>query len=103
MAENERLVEFELLGQQFKFYTAASEEEMARILSMIRDVVEEDTTKGTGTLPVGKIAVLACLNMASRLVREQDAQDLYRDETEKRMAKLSDDIRGCLVEGSSRT
>jgi len=103
MAENERLVEFELLGQEFKFYTAAPEEEMQRILSLIRTLVDPGSSKSTGTLPVGKVAVLACLNIASRLVKQEDEYEDYRRETEERMAKLSESIHCQLVDDCERS
>jgi cell division protein ZapA (FtsZ GTPase activity inhibitor) len=102
MAENERLVEFELLGQEFKFYTAASEEEMQRILSLVRKLVELEPGRSKGTLPVGKVAVLACLNIASRLVKQEDEYENYRRETEERMVKLCDSIRSELVDDPNR-
>ena len=69
MSETERLVKFELLGQEYKFYTAASEEELRAIFSLVRQLVETDSSQNTGTLRVGKVAILACLNIASRYVK----------------------------------
>jgi len=97
MSNSERLVEFELLGQEYKFYTASSEEEMQAILSLVRQLVETETNATVGTLASGKKAILACLTIASRYVElEQDFAD-YQDVTEKRIARLSDDIRGLLT------
>jgi len=97
MSNSERLVEFELLGQEYKFYTASSEEEMQAILSLVRQLVETENNATVGTLASGKKAILACLTIASRYVElEQDFAD-YQDVTEKRIARLSDDIRGLLT------
>ena len=64
MAEKERLVNFTLLGQNYSFYTGASEEEMSKILNLVRQLIEESGGVGQrGTIPVGKTAVMACLNM----------------------------------------
>lgn len=96
MSNSERLVEFELLGQEYKFYTAASEEEMQAILSLVRQLVETEPKTNVGTLASGKKAILACLNIASRYVKlEQDFTD-YQKNTEKRIAQLSENIRGLL-------
>ncbi|MGW8193093.1 MAG: cell division protein ZapA [Desulforhopalus sp.] len=97
MSETERLVEFELLGQNFKFYTAASEEEMRAILSLVRQVVESDSNDVTGTLPVGKMAVMACLNIASKYVKLQQEFEEYKRDSEERMVWLNEEIRAKLL------
>ncbi|MFW2367866.1 MAG: cell division protein ZapA [Desulforhopalus sp.] len=97
MSETERLVQFELLGQEFKFYTAASEEEMQSILSLVRQLVESGSDSVTGTLPVGKIAIMACLNLASKYVKLQQDFDDYRRDSEDRMIGLSEEIRARLL------
>lgn len=97
MADNERLVEFELLGQKFKFYTAATEEEMRSILALVKPLLETDPGKSTGTLPVGKIAILASLNIASRYVKLQQEFDNYRRDSEEKHMQLSEQIRSGLL------
>ncbi len=69
MSENERLVEVQLLGHQFRFYTGSSEEELDAILRLVQDVVDVETDQKTGTLAMGKIAVLACLNDLTNEIR----------------------------------
>ncbi len=86
---SERLVKFSLLGQNFAFYTGASEEEMEKILALVKDQLESvgGGSKPGGTIPVGKIAVLACLNMASshlQLERE------YRQFRQQFTSKIED-------------
>jgi len=93
MSNSERLVEFELLGQEYKFYTEASEEEMQAILSLVRQLVETEPKTTVGTLASGKKAVLACLNIASRYVKLQQEFTDYQDKTEKRIVNLNDEIR----------
>lgn len=97
MADKERLVEFELLGQEFKFYTAASEEEMRKILALVRSVVETDSSQSSATLPVGKIAVLACFNIASQYVKLQYEYESYRRDSEDRLVQLNEYIRSGLM------
>ncbi len=92
MSNNERLVEFELLGNHYRFYTGASEEEMAAILALVRQLMETGEDKNVGTLATGKKAVLACLNIASRYVKlQQDFTD-YKQNSNKRIARLNDEI-----------
>lgn len=97
MSDTERLVKFELLGQEFKFYTAASEEELRLILSLVRQLVESGSGQSTGTLPVGRIAILACMNIASQYVKLKQEFEDYRWDSEQRMIRLSEDIRAKLL------
>lgn len=92
MSNNERLVEFELLGNYYRFYTGASEEEMTAILALVRQLMETGQETNVGTLATGKQAVLACLNIASRYVKlQQDFTD-YKQNSNKRIARLNDEI-----------
>jgi len=97
MSDKERLVKFELLGQEYKFYTAASEDELKAILSLVRQLVEAGSAQITGTLPVGRVAVMACLNIASQYVKLKQEFDDYRWDSEQRMVRLSEEIRAKLL------
>ncbi len=97
MSNTERLVKFELLGQEYKFYTAASEEELKSILSLVRQLVEKGSAQTTGTLPVGRVAIMACLNVASQYVKLKQEFDDYRWDSEQRMVRLSEEIRAKLL------
>jgi cell division protein ZapA len=97
MTNSERLVKFDLLGQEYKFYTAASEEELKSILSLVRQLVENNSAQATGTLPVGRLAILACLNIASQYVKLKQDFDDYRWDTEQRMMRMSEEIRAKLL------
>ena len=92
MAESDRLVRFELLGQQFSFYTEASEEEMDAILSLVREQFESDRHMPKGNFPANKIAMMACLKMASKYLQLQKEFETYRNNTEKKSAKLCEVI-----------
>jgi cell division protein ZapA (FtsZ GTPase activity inhibitor) len=97
MSENERMVKFELLGQEYRFFTASSEEEMQSILSLVRQLVETGPTQATGTIAVGRMAILACLNIASRYVKLEQEFALYKRDSELRIVKLNEDIRARLL------
>ncbi len=90
MAESERLVRFHLLGQEFAFYTGASEEEMDAILNLVRQQVEDNRAETGGSVPVSKVAVMACLNIASRYIRMKRDLEEYRDVTETRLQALNE-------------
>ena len=97
MSNTERLVKLELLGQEYKFYTAASEEELKAILSLVRQLVENGSSQTTGTLPVGRVAIMSCLNIASQYVKLKQEFDDYRWDSEQRMVRLSEEIRAKLL------
>jgi hypothetical protein len=88
----ERLVKFTLLGQEHALYTAASDEEMAEILALVRSLTETGSANHPGTLPIGRIAVLACLNIASRYVRLEREYAAYRLDSERRLGRLNEQI-----------
>jgi len=99
MSEKERLVQFELLGQEHAFYTASPEEEIESILSLVRDLVETDTPQSSATLPVSKVAILACLNIASRYVKLEQEFAEYKQDSGSRIVRLSEEIREKLSAG----
>lgn len=89
----ERLVRFELIGQEFAFYTAAPEEEVDEIISMVTDLVLQNSSSGaSGSIAVGKVAVLASLNIASRYVELKRDFVQYKRETGERLLKLGEQI-----------
>jgi len=98
MAEQERQVRIELLGQEYRFFTAASDEELEAILSLVRSLVETDSTSHRGTLVSVRVVTLACLNIASQYVRLKSEFDRFRLENSRRLremtAAVEDDLRG---------
>ena len=96
MSDNERLVRFELLGQEHTFYTAAPEEEIESILSLVGSLVESDVPSSSGTLPVSKVAILACLNIASRYVKLKQEFAEYKHNSGTRIVRLNEEIRAKL-------
>ncbi len=89
----ERLVRFELIGHEFAFYTGAPEEEVDEIIKMVTDFVRENSSStAVGSIPVGKVAVLASLNIASQYVELKRDFNAYKQETERRLARLGKQI-----------
>ncbi len=85
----ERLVRFDLLGQEYSFYTAAPEEEVAEIVNMVTEIVEQNSSGASGNIAVSKIAVLAGLNIASQYVELRCQFEQYKRDTDKRISLLS--------------
>ena len=87
------MVKFTLLGQEYRFYTAASEEEMDRILGLVKKLVDDSGGGGgAGAVPNNKIAVMACLNLASQYVRLKREFDEYKRESNKRIVHINNQI-----------
>lgn len=97
MAESERLVKIEILGQEHAFYTAASDEDLKSILSMVRQLVDSNSGQ-----PAGKMAVFACLNIASRYVKLRQEYESLKDDSEQRLQKLNDRIALTLGENTEQ-
>lgn len=65
---------------------------MADILDLVKELVEENMSGSAGTIPVGKVAVLVSLNIASRYIELKSKFDTYRADTEQRIASLTSQI-----------
>jgi len=89
MAGEERQVRIELLGQEYRFVTAASDEEMEAILSLVRALVENDSTAQSGTLVSVRVVTLACLNIASQYVRLKTEFDHFRLENDRCLREMA--------------
>jgi cell division protein ZapA (FtsZ GTPase activity inhibitor) len=88
----ERLVRFELLGQEYSFYTGAPENEVADILDLVQGLVEENMSGAPGSISVSKVAVLVSLNIASRYFELKSDFDRYKADTEQRIISLTKQI-----------
>ena len=64
----ERLVKFEVLGQEYPLYTDSPADEVEEILQLVKEQIEDHTKASANILPANKIAVLASLNMAGKYV-----------------------------------
>lgn len=85
----ERLVKFEVLGQEYPLYTDAPEEDVEEILELVKTQLEEVSRGGGHILPANKAAVLTSLNMASRYVRLRREFWEYRQRVEQGLEQLA--------------
>lgn len=92
----ERLVRFELLGQEYTFYTGASEGEVTEIIDLVQELVAENVAGASGAIPVNKVAILTSLNIASRHIELKSQYAKYKADTEQRMAILTRQIKSHL-------
>ena len=84
----ERLVHFELFGQEFSFYTDASEEDVEHILKMVRSELGEDESGRRSPLPSNKMLVLGCLKIAARFVQLEKEFSTFRTRQDASIDKL---------------
>lgn len=90
----ERLVKFEIFGQEYPLHTDAPEEDVREILDLVKAQMERHIPSSK-ILPV-KIAVLVSLNMAAMYVRlKRDHERLVRRE-DQRIAELVSQIESAL-------
>ena len=82
----ERLVKFEVLGQEYPLNTDAPEEDVQEILNLVRSFLEQ--FGHSSSLPVNKIAILTSINMAGKYVKLKRDFDAYRLDVEEKIDQL---------------
>lgn len=92
----ERLVKFELLGQEFPLYTDATEEDVEEILALVKSQLVVNNSQSTHVLPPNKLAILSSLNMASMYVKLKKEYDQYKLRVEEYSARLMQKIEDTL-------
>ena len=92
----ERLVKFDVLGQEYPLYTDAPEEDVQEILNLVKSQLEA-YSQASSTLPANKIAILVSLNMAGKYVKlKKDFEQLkknVKDSTEKLTIKIDSTVK----------
>ncbi len=89
----ERLVKFEVLGQEYPLYTDAPEEDLEEILQLVRTQIEgQQGQASTSLLPTSKVAVLTSLNMAGKYVSLKREFEQYKQAMARHMERLSSKI-----------
>lgn len=92
----ERLVKFEVLGQEYPLYTDIPEEDVEEILALVRSQLETNGKQTNRLLPPNKVAILSSLNMAGmyvKLKREFESYKLQVEECSHRlMQKIEDTL-----------
>ncbi|HHL34111.1 MAG TPA: cell division protein ZapA [Desulfobulbaceae bacterium] len=86
----ERLVRFSLFGQEFTFYSDASESEVDKVVGILRNELEGSDGTYTSTVPSSKLLVLGCLRIAARYVKLSREFEEYRDRQDRSIDGLID-------------
>ena len=92
----ERLVKFEVLGQEYPLYTDAPEEDIEEILNLVRMQIESQSKSSKSVLPANKVAVLTSLNMAGKYVSMKRDFEQYKQEMTERVERLTSVIKNSL-------
>lgn len=84
----ERLVKFEVYGQEFPLYTDAAEEDVQEILDLVKEQLDH-SSKSSSTLAPNKTAILASINMAGKYVKLKRDFEEYKKKIEEQADSLS--------------
>ena len=90
----ERLVKFEVCGQEYTLNTDAPEDEVREILDLVKSQIESQNR--SSTLLPAKLAVLASLNMAGKYVRLKRDFEEFKSEEEEKITAIVDRIERCM-------
>lgn len=88
----ERIVKFEVLGQEYPLYTDAPEEDVEEILKLVKSQIESHGQGGKNYLPANKLAILTSLNVAGKYVRLKRDYEAYRARVDEYLIKLAEKI-----------
>lgn len=86
----ERLVKFEIFGQEFSFHTDAPNEDIQEILELVKTQMQGHT-QSTTLLPV-KLAVLVSLNLAGKYVKLKREFERHKQSVDQEISSLADRI-----------
>jgi len=92
----ERLVKFEVLGQEYPLYTNAPEEDIEEILHLVKVQIENSSKSSKSTLPANKVAVLTSLTMAGKYVRLKRDFEQYKQQMNELADRLASAIENSL-------
>ena len=84
----ERRVQFELFGQEFSFYTDASEEDIEHIITLVRSELGVEGPGMRSSLLSNKVLVLGCLKIAARFVQLEEEFRIFRIRQDASIDKL---------------
>ncbi len=86
----ERLVHFQLFGQEFTFFSDVSDAEVDEIVKLVRQELEREDGRYTSSIPSSRLLVLGCLRLASKLVQQKKKSADYRRRQDNAIDNLID-------------
>ncbi len=84
----DRLVRFNLFGQEFAFYSDAPEDEVNAAIALLREELEGDEKISRSSIPSSKILVLGCLRFAAKYVQTEGELQRFRQTNNKTLDNL---------------
>lgn len=90
----DRLVRFHLFGQEFTFYSAASEDEVAAAVALLRLELEADDKLSKSSVPSSKMLVLGCLRIAAKYIQLEKEVAEYKQGQERLISRISEKVSG---------
>ena len=88
----ERLVTFNVLGQEYPLYTDAPEKDVQEILSLVKTQLEHAGQASHYGLSANKLGILTSLNIASKYVKMKREHEEYKQRVEAKLSLLSEKI-----------
>ncbi|MBV5317563.1 MAG: cell division protein ZapA [Desulfobulbaceae bacterium] len=88
----DRLVRFNLFGQEYTFYSDAPEDEVESAIALLRHELEGNEKMSRSSVPSNKVLVLGCLRMAAKYTQLNREYKEFRQEQERSVAHLIDKV-----------
>jgi hypothetical protein len=89
---HDRLVRFQLFGQEFTFYSDAPEDEVESVIALLRLELESGEKMNRSSVPSNKMLVLGCLRMAAKYIHLHREFKEYRQSQENAIDHLIDKV-----------
>jgi len=88
----DRLVRFNLFGQEFAFYSDAPPEEVESVIALLRRELESNEKQSRSAVPSSKMLVLGCLRIAAKYVHLEREHSEFRQSQEQAVANLIEKV-----------
>jgi cell division protein ZapA len=88
----DRLVRFNLFGQEFAFYSDAPAEEVESVIALLRHELESNEKLSRSAVPSSKMLVLGCLRIAAKYVHLEREYGEFRQAQHQVVGNLIDKV-----------
>ena len=89
----DRLVRFQMFGQEFNFVSDAPEQEVDAVIALLRQELEGNEKINKSSVPSSKMLVLGCLRIAAKYVQLkskcQETQEAQTQRIEQMIEKVA--------------
>ncbi len=88
----DRLVSFNMFGQEFTFYSDASDDEVEKVIALLRSELEGGKKMARSSVPSSKLLVLGCLRIAAKYVQLNNEFENFRQVQDRSIGELIDKV-----------